>query len=279
MPTSIWQLLESSARKEGARTAIEDGSRSWTYAQWHENCRNLAKGLFDIGLRPGDRLAIHAANCEEYLSLYFAAAGSGLILVPLNNRLTDSELRAILDDSGCSLVLGKGDWSFGEERHTRLIQARGEGFEPLNLPGDAIAQIYYTSGTTGRPKGVMLSHQNVLSHASMSIAALELCKDDVWGHIAPLFHLADAWATFAITAVGGCHVTQAEFDAGSTLKLIAEKKISITNLVPTMLNRMVKHPEAGNHSYASLRLLLSGGAPIASAVVEEIDRVFGCEYV
>lgn len=279
MPNSVWQLLESSARDQGARPAIKDASKAWTYEEWFVHCRKLAQGLLDIGLRPGDRLAIHAANREEYLSCYFAAAATGLILVPLNTRLTDGETKDILRDSGCSLVLGKGIWSFEEERYGRLLTAKGENLQPIAAADETPAQIYYTSGTTGRPKGVILTHGNLLSHAQMSIAALQLSKTDVWAHVAPLFHLADAWATFAITAVAGSHVLQSEFAAEATLELIAAERISITNLVPTMLNRMVRHPRAGNYDYSSLRLLLSGGAPIASRVVAETHAVLGCEYV
>ncbi len=145
--------------------------------------------------------------------------------------------------------------------------------------GDQLAHLYYTSGTTGKQKGVMLSHRAVCAHAMMTVAELQLSERDVWGHFAPMFHLADAWATFAITQVGGRHVMVPCFEAGSALSTLASERITITNLVPTMLNLMVKHDVARSRAYPSLRAILSGGAPIAPDVVRRIVEVFGCEYV
>jgi len=113
----------------------------------------------------------------------------------------------------------------------------------------------------GRPKGVMLTHKNVKSHALGTIAELQLADSDHWFHVAPLFHLADAWATFAITWVGGKHVILPSFNALEVMKLIQHEKITLSNLIPTMLNMMVNHPDVGNFDYSSLRVLLSGGSP------------------
>jgi fatty-acyl-CoA synthase len=141
-----------------------------------------------------------------------------------------------------------------------------------------IAQIYYTSGTTGRPKGVMLSHKNVMTHALGTIAEIHLTDSDVWIHVAPLFHLADAWATWAVTWVGGTHVLVREFDAKIVLETIEREKVTLTNLIPTMLNLMVNYPDIEKYDYRSLRILLSGGAPIAPEVVRKTVETFKCDY-
>jgi acyl-CoA synthetase (AMP-forming)/AMP-acid ligase II len=125
----------------------------------------------------------------------------------------------------------------------------------------------------------MLTHHNVWTHALAAIAELQLSDRDTWAHVAPMFHLADAWATFAITWVGGCHVMVPKFDAAETLATFERERVTLTNLVPTMLNLMVKHPDRTRFDYGSLRLILSGGAPIAPAVVAAIVETFGCEYV
>jgi acyl-CoA synthetase (AMP-forming)/AMP-acid ligase II len=141
-----------------------------------------------------------------------------------------------------------------------------------------VAHLYYTSGTTGRPKGVMLTHRNVVAHAHAAIGELGLTSADRWAHIAPMFHLADAWATFAVTAAGGAHVFLEHFTAAAALDLLERERITITNLVPTMLNLMVNEPTAGSRHYV-LRAMLSGGAPIAPSLVRRILAVFRCEYV
>jgi len=142
-----------------------------------------------------------------------------------------------------------------------------------------VAQLYYTSGTTGRPKGVMLTHKNVKSHALGTIAELHLTDSDNWFHVAPLFHLADAWATFAITWVGGKHVILPSFEPLEALRMIQKEKITLSNLIPTMLNLMVNHPDVGRFDYSSLRVILSGGAPIAPETVRKIIDAFKCDYI
>ncbi|MCK5943470.1 MAG: AMP-binding protein, partial [Planctomycetes bacterium] len=165
------------------------------------------------------------------------------------------------------------------EAELLTVPARGEPDAPtFLLEADEPAQLYYTSGTTGAPKGVVLTHRNVCTHAESAIAELRLSARDTWAHVAPMFHLADAWATFAITAVGGTHVFLPQFTARAALDLLVDERVTITNLVPTMLNLMVKEPGAGDRDYA-LRTMLSGGAPIAPDVVRRILDTFGCDYV
>jgi fatty-acyl-CoA synthase len=143
---------------------------------------------------------------------------------------------------------------------------------------DDIAQLYYTSGTTGRPKGVQLTHRNVCVHAASAVRELGLGAADRWGHFAPMFHLADAWACFAITAVGGLHVLAPRFEAESALALVHDAGITITNLIPTMLKRLVECAAAREARCPSLRIVLSGGAPISPALVRQVLDVLRCEY-
>jgi fatty-acyl-CoA synthase len=160
-----------------------------------------------------------------------------------------------------------------------LQHEQGEALPAPIVDGEDIAQIYYTSGTTGRPKGVMLSHKNVTTHALGTIAEVHLTDSDVWIHVAPLFHLADAWATWAVTWVGGTHVLVREFDARAVLETIQGEKVTLTNLIPTMLNLMINHPDTAKFDYSSLRVLLSGGAPIAPEVVRKVVKTFKCDYI
>ena len=159
---------------------------------------------------------------------------------------------------------------------------RAEKSKPPSSPeffDDDIVHLYYTSGTTGRPKGVMLSHGNICTHALAAIAEFKLDDSDNWIHAAPLFHLADAWATFAVTWVGGKHVVAPHFDPVLILSLIQDEEVTITNMIPTMLNMLVNSPGVESYNLSSLRAILSGGAPIAPEVVKKIIHVFKCEYI
>jgi fatty-acyl-CoA synthase len=125
----------------------------------------------------------------------------------------------------------------------------------------------------------MLTHRNVCVHAAWAASELGLRAQDVWGHFAPMFHLADAWATFAITAVGGRHVMCGRFGADEALALVERHGITTSNLIPTMLAAMVAHGDVRRRDLGSLRVILSGGAPIAPELVRRIVERLGCDYI
>jgi acyl-CoA synthetase (AMP-forming)/AMP-acid ligase II len=142
-----------------------------------------------------------------------------------------------------------------------------------------MAQLYYTSGTTGRPKGVILTHRNNAAHADGTIRELKLTQDDRWLHVSPMFHLADAWAVWALTKVGATHVMIPGFDEKPVLDTIVKHKVTLSNFIPTMLNLLVNFPGIHDYDLSSLRLVMSGGAPIAKEVVKKILAIFGCDYI
>lgn len=144
---------------------------------------------------------------------------------------------------------------------------------------DDIAQLYYTSGTTGKPKGVILTHKNNYIHAEWTIEELSLTSADVWLHVAPMFHLADAWAVWTITQCGGTHVIVPSFEPQEVLEAIEQHKVTLSNFIPTMLNILVNCPGTKQFNCASLRVILSGGAPIAPEVVRKTLDIFGCDYI
>ncbi len=289
------------------KEAIVCGGKRWTYKAFYDRIIRLSVCLQGQGLRKNDKIAILLPNCHYFLEAYYAAAQIGAVSVPINYRLSSGDIAFILKDSESKVLivdpifrrqidpirsemerLDRLLWT-GEENtpsgpldlnlEEALRRASGNSIPEASVLEEDTAQIYYTSGTTGRPKGVMLSHKNVMSHALGTIAELQLTDSDVWIHVAPLFHLADAWATWAITWVGGTHVLVKEFSPGVVLEAIGKEKVTVTNLIPTMLNLMVNHPDAGKFDYRSLRVLLSGGAPIAPEVVRKIVETFKCDYV
>ncbi|UCG33360.1 MAG: long-chain-fatty-acid--CoA ligase [Phycisphaerales bacterium] len=303
---SVWGILQRSAALSAHQPAVVDGETRYDYAELGRRASALAHYLRERGIRPGDRISILDDNSHTFLETYFAAAGTGAILNPLNTRLHPQEVAAILNDAGCLWLLADprfapqveealaaarsvrgvlwlddecaGDFGLTADHYESVTSGEHRILDPTPVKDDQVVQLYYTSGTTGRPKGVMLTQRNVTVHALAAIAELQLTGDDIWGHIAPMFHLADAWASFAITWVGGRHVMQRRFDPAGVLSTIEQERITITNLIPTMLNAMVHHPHARSADCRSLRLILSGGAPIAPALVERIIQTLGCDY-
>ncbi|MFC1840806.1 long-chain-fatty-acid--CoA ligase [Thermodesulfobacteriota bacterium] len=286
--------------------AIVSGNDRHSYGQFADRVYRFSDALKKTGIGKGDRVGILHRNSHEYLETYFAVARLGAILVPLNIRLSSRELSFILEDAGVKTLVSERMYypsieqltSFQTENSAVIwtgkenvpLMSGSADYEDMiaNSEGkriyarvneEDIAHLYYTSGTTGRPKGVMLSHKNVCFHTLTAIAELKLNDNDTWIHAAPLFHLADAWATFAMTWVGGKHVIVPEFNPEEVLSLIETEKVTITNMIPTMLNMLVNTPGVNSRDFSSLRTVLSGGAPIAPGTVKEIIETFKCEYI
>ena len=278
--TTLQTLFARARAQHAERLAVVDGERRWTYAELGRRVDALARRLLEAGVAPGDRVAVCEDNTAEFLVAYFAIPWVGAVAQPLNHRLAPAELAALFADAETRLVLAGDRYRdrFEDALALAVEPASGAGPAPVESAPDDLAHLYYTSGTTGRPKGVMLTHRNVCSHAACAVEELQLADEDRWAHVAPLFHLADAWATFALSIVGGVHVMLPRFEPGAALELFARERVSITNLVPTMLTRMVAHPDAEQTDTGALRLLLSGGAPIAPDLVRRLSAVFGCTY-
>ena len=305
----IWRIVQRASALFPRSTAVIDGQRSVTYAELFRRAGALGAWWRRRGVEPGDRVAVLARNGLAFVEAYFAAAGIGAVLCPLNTRLSPKELIDIIKDSGARHLLSQPRfaeavravrrgcpaldtvlWAGGDptdndgpadndDPYEEVMASDPGELQPVPPDPSRLAHLYYTSGTTGRPKGVMLTHRNVCTHALATIAELGLGETDVWGHIAPMFHLADAWATFAITWVGGVHCAVPSFDPDTVLDAVQRHRVTVTNLIPTMLNQLLKHPDLDRHDLSSPRLVLSGGAPIAPDLVRRVVDGLGCDYV
>ena len=286
-------LLSDAARRQPAVTAVRCGDLSIGYPKLLNLAGRMARAFEERGAAPGERVAALFPNCHLYLAGYFAALSSGIVLVPLNTRLHPTEIAAILRHSGARLLVGDPRLLRPLlEAEPRLADRRGEsgggeGWALTGLAGDPesgaaaapdAAFLYYTSGTTGKPKGVVLTRDNVAAHTAMTIDQLGFDRGDTWLHAAPMFHLADAWAIWTTTAVGGTHIMLPRFEQSAALEQIGGHGVTITNLVPTMLRSLLAETERRATALPSLRLLLSGGAPIAPRTVARIQECLGCEY-
>jgi acyl-CoA synthetase (AMP-forming)/AMP-acid ligase II len=304
----LTEILPRSVLSYPKKLAVACGETRLTYAEIGARVGALTGALRSFGINPGDRVGLLHKNCHRVLETYFAAVHTGAVLVPLNYRLTARDLAFIIDDTKTRLIIADTEFAdlasaaaHQSQTGCRIIWSRDESAGAVNVAGDDYeavlshftsqglpvpcasendpANLYYTSGTTGRQKGVILTHKNIYSHALGTMADLKLHDADVWAHIAPMFHLADAWAIWAITWIGARHVMIGKFAAPGVLRAFVEQAITVTNLIPTMLNDLVHCPDAEAYDYPSLRLLMSGGAPISPSLVQRLVNTFHCEYV
>ena len=299
----LGELLERARNLYPNKVGVKCYHKQFTYEEFYKRVCKLCGFLFEKGITSECNVGILSYNCHAFLETYYACAVIGAGLVPINYRLSSREIRFILEDSGCTFLISH--WDFREKvkewlsnRTSAVLWIEPEIPQRSNLDyehvlatfdpsprikwgqgDDHVAQIYYTSGTTGRQKGVILSHKNCYVHALAAIAELDLKDHDVWIHVAPMFHLADAWATWAITWVGGTHVMVKQFKPSVVLATMEKEKVTITNMVPTMLNMLVNDPDFRNFRFPSLRAILSGGSPISPQLARKIVEGFGCDYI
>ena len=293
---NLTNILSETVRLHNGKKAVICKDKEFTYKQFSSRVRKLANTLTKFDISKGDKVAILHKNCHYFLETYFGTMQIGTVLVPLNHYLSAEELAYIIKDSESKIIIANVDFTkkvnnsldilkndvkiiYTNKDYENFINTADSILPKIDVKNDDAAQIYYTSGTTGKSKGVVLSYKNVYSHALCTIDELKLKDTDVWLHAAPLFHLADAWATWAITIVGGKHILLSDFDPKTVCQTIEKQGVTLTNLVPTMYYRLVNYKDVNKYDYSSLRVLMSGGAPISHNLVRKIIETFKCDYI
>lgn len=274
----------------------------YTFKQLDERINRLSSSLAHLGIKPEDRVAILALNHWRYLELYYGIAQIGAAVVPINFRIPPSEVKYILehseavavavDDALMPLIEAlrpqlssvKHFISIGEVRrqdylmYEDLIEQGSPDFDAPEISDDELLGLFYTSGTTAEPKGVMLTHRNMLSNTRHSNAVAMPKVNDVFLHIAPMFHLADGAAVFNNITHGVTQAYLARFDPTEVLETIQRERISTTVLVPTMINFLLQHPKIEEYDLSSLRQITYGASPIAPETLRRAMKVFGCRF-
>jgi long-chain acyl-CoA synthetase len=286
-------VLEQADELHGNKVAVSTHGLQLTYSELLDRSRRLAAALRRNHVTPGDRVAILARNSFRYLEVNFACTLVGAILVPLNVRLAEPEIAEIVRRTDCGLAFCADPFHIDDMPIIRWDDAHGPGepcaYETLLMSeqpdrqsrrpdSSEVAQIFFTSGTTGLPKGVCLSHENLLASALDAVETLELTSADAWLHAAPMFHLVDAFAIWGMTLAGGRHVT-AHFEPDMFGPLVQETGITKTSLPPTLLDWISRARPRLRYDLSSLAMISYGGSPMQEAVYRRCREALRCRIL
>ncbi len=274
------------------RTAVVDGDLQLSFRELVARCRRLAGAIQAISDR-GDRIAVLAANSHRVLELYLATPSAGRLIVPLNTRLAEPELAYALQDSGARILLT--DWSEKElgdlprqverviplaDEYEEWISSAPEVELGLGIDEDDVAGLFYTGGTTGQAKGVMLTHRNKLADSLHLETCVRLTSDDSWLVLSPMHHAAGTFHVLLCVWLGVRQVLIPAFEAGPVLDAIEQERISVIFGVPAMLDALIDEQAARPRDASSLRLMGYGAAPASSQLITRFHERFpGTELV
>jgi acyl-CoA synthetase (AMP-forming)/AMP-acid ligase II len=282
-------------------TVFRERRRIWS--ETADRVARVAGGLKEVGVQPGDRVAILALNSDRYFELLYAIPWVGAVMVPVNTRLATPEIRYILEDSEARVLFVDG----AMQAHAAALAGQTLAVEAMffldddtppagmrsyeelatapavadaGAGGDTLAGLFYTGGTTGKSKGVMLSHNNFAWNAMNVIAGMYHDQNTTYIHSGPMFHLADGAQNFGVTACGGRHVVIPRFDVTECLQTMQQEKVTHAVCLPTILNMLANHPRAREFDLASLKYIHYGGSPMPEGVLRKALEVFpNCQFI
>jgi Acyl-CoA synthetases (AMP-forming)/AMP-acid ligases II len=285
---NILKLFQSAAKAAPHRAALLHGEKLLcTYGEWLRAVRQRSSWLLGLGLVPGDRLVLCMGNRPEYLELMYAALWCGLTIVPVNAKLHPREVQYILDHCGAKALvtdhlaeLGLGGSLLAIDVHALPSPAGLPEAELHPSLEDDVAWLFYTSGTTGRPKGAMLSHGNLLAMTTSYRADVEaVCADDNYVYSAPISHGAGLY-TFAYAAAAACHVVPESggFEAGEVFAIAARLGNVCMFAAPTMVGRLVDQAQHRGAKPVGFKVIVYGGGPMYVADITRAMEVIGPHF-
>lgn len=291
----LTQGLHRAAQQFPDRPATIYQDRVFTFAEQIGRVARLAGGLRALNVHEGDRVGILSLNSDRYCEYFLAVPWAGGVLNPVNTRWSADEIAYSLRDSTTEVLLVDDEFTAIVPKLLEMLPSLREvvycgelstpegmvGYEEMiatsapvddaHRAGEDLAGIFYTGGTSGFPKGVMLTHTNLVSSAMGAMASeYGLARDGVLLHTAPMFHAADFSPWMQQTIRGGTHVMLSKFEATEVLAIIERRQITELTLVPTMIQRIVDHPDVGAYDLSSVRAVLYGGSAITPAVLVRV---------
>jgi fatty-acyl-CoA synthase len=301
VPLTPLDFKRRAVRIFGDKVGVVDGEKRFTYREFGERTERLAGALRTLGVGAGERVAILSFNTHHLLEAYYGVPQAGAILAPINIRFSPDDIAYVLTHSEAAVLAYHREFQgvvdrirprLEAVRHFIVLEGQASGaheYEALlggaprdpgpdifQIDENATCEIFYTSGTTGRPKGVALTHRNLALHALFFDLALRITDADRILHVVPLFHV-NGWGTpQGLTGTGGTHVMLRKVVPHDILRLVERERITVLLGVPAIYNALVNEPAIGTFDLTSLRLTVSGGAPSSSALIRAIEEKLGC---
>ena len=305
IPLTPLRFLRYSEEQFPNKTAVVCGDQRFSYAQFADRAARLAGALRGAGVQAGDRVAFLSMNCHRLLEAYFGVLDARAVLLPLNYRLAPQELSYILNDSGATILflgqdflgvvdsfrrelasirschlldaIPQADWLAPENYEQLLSSATPHRSEITSFDENSVCELFYTSGTSANPKGVMLTHRNIYLHA-VHVALYHHAKcEDAFLHTIPLFH-ANGWgAAHTITLAGGTHVMIPRFIPQEVFRLVEREKVHSLSLVPIMAQALVNCPDRPRYDLSSLDWITIGGAASSPSIIRDVEQKLGCK--
>ncbi len=302
VPMLVTRFLKRGVKLYPRKTAVVCSEKRFSYAEYGGRVNRLSNALLALGVKRGDRVSFLSFNCHRLLEAYYGVVQIGAILLPLNIRLSPEDFAFMLNHAEakvlcvdkdllplivpvldrletvehCILLLD-GDRPEGvdwPDYDSLLAAATPEAPPELPLDENDVAEIFYTSGTTGKPKGVMLTHRNLYANAVALMTAVNLQDSDVLLHTIPLYHV-NGWGTpHALTWLGGTHVMLRQFNPQKVFELIEKEGVTAAAMVPSMVNALLNFPDYQRYDVSSFKRLVIGGAPSPASLVKAVAERF-----
>src|SRR5580658_7136460 len=277
------------------KVGIVDGEKRFTYSEFGRRCGQLGSLLRELDVQPGERVAFLGLNSHHLLEAYYGVLEAGAVLLPLNVRLAPPELSFILNDAGATVLFYDSELKplleafrkdlttvkriFSLEEYDGLLAQREPYYIDWTTSDEnSLAELFYTSGTTSNPKGVMLTHRNLYLHGFSVLAGIGEKVTAVELHTIPLFH-ANGWGRVqTLTCMGGTHVLMRRFDPAQVFALVAKERVEAFAMVPTMAIALLNcaalktAPDLSSLKYVSI-----GGAASSPELVAQLEKALGCD--